>query len=166
MYNFWKTLKKFVICTNINQFYVEINTKLTSNRFHSVIQFYNQNLLKGSCKFMYCLGQSKHFPFLHVSQYLTKQVITRPPPVLYLPFTFKLSSSPEKHLNLLTPIISDQHAISPSNIYTVSSKQVILKLVRQKLLSWSHTKLLLLINKEMCSCYKEELTIRSWELRG
>ena len=63
---------------------------------------------------------------------------------------------------------TDQHVISPYYIHTSSSKQVIriLKLITHKLLSWSNTKFSQIFYKGMCSSYREELTIKSWELKG
>ena len=57
---------------------------------------------------------------------------------------------------------------SPYYIHTSSSKQVIriLKLITHKLLSWSNTKFSQIFYKGMCSNYREELTITSWELKG
>ena len=58
--------------------------------------------------------------------------------------------------NPLTPR-SDQHVISPYNLHTLSSKQVmrIPKLIRCKFLSWFKTKHLSLIYKEICRKCRE-----------
>ena len=76
----------------------------------------------------------------------------------------KLSFSPFYHQERFTSNSTKY------NIHTLSNKHVmrILKLIRQRLLSFSNTKFSQLIYKEMCCSWREELnvTIRSCKLKA
>ena len=69
--------------------------------------------------------------------------------------------------NPLTPT-SDQYRISPYNIKTISSRQVmrIKKIISEGILSWSNTKFSKLTPHELYGTHLGELLVRSWELKG
>ena len=64
--------------------------------------------------------------------------------------------------------MSDQDRISPYNINTISSRQVmrIKKSISEGIISWSNTKFSKLTSQHWYGRQQGELLMRSWELKG